>query len=1645
MNGWKWGTVAALLAAIVPLSYGQAQAAEDPSPFSFSRTRINAGGEHPEICLVFNGALDASRTDELAGHVTLTPATHFIPRVEDNRFCLGGLSYETAYHIAVAPGFRSAANEMLAAPLTLSAHFGERAPMVAIGGDGYVLPRDVSGNVVVQTVNMPVVRVHVYHLSQRMTQGVGMGDYPDIDVAQTTMDSGVFHALLSSRLTEVWQGTLETGGQKNRLRATAFPLGAITHDQHDGLYLITAESPTPARPSGTADGNDDLAFSAPPLAVHWISLSNIGLSATRGSDGLWATARSYATAQPMPGVKVSLVSAGQDELATTTTNVQGQAHFDAGLLRGKHGAEAVQLRASTPDDFTMLRLNRPWFDFSDLTPQATPAPSARTALLETDRGIYRPGETVQLVALLRDRSGMAVPDQPLTFVLHRPDNTEDRRFMRPGNADGGFVLPLPLGRSAQLGPWRLDVFTDPTLPPVGKVNFQVDDFRPQTISMTMTASPMVYQPDSPVQVHLSTRYLYGAPGAGLHGEGSYSVRAMSTPVPAYAGWAFGLENEAEPDIADRLDIPDADAQGNSTVSLTPAIPAGGTRPLEIRIDAGFSDPAGREVMRSLSIPVRRTHELIGLRATPPAGTDGTVAVPTDIVTIDPDGHPVATGGLHWTLSRLNQIYDWTGDSRSGWSYTVHTVDVPVDAGDTRTDGRGLAHLTQSLDAGQYRLTVSDPATGAASSTTIKVGWFTQEGSDAPDRLTVTARDARIPPNGTTQVHIAGGFAGRAQLMIATDHILSTRVLDVPAQGLDVPVTADARWGQGAYALVTLYRPLSAPHRPHDPVRAVGLAWIGVNNDRHHLSIAVHAPDKAFPRQRLNIPVDVGGATAGRPIRLTLAAVDQGVLNLTDFHQPDLFRTMFGQQGLGVDMTDNYSRLLLDNAEPGRIRAGGDAAFAQGSALSVTTARTVALFSGEVTPDAHGHGTVTLDVPDFEGQLHLMATAWTADGIGTATADTLIRDPVFPDLTLPRFLAPGDSARSLLSIVNNDGRNQAYHVALTATGPLHFGTEAAVTATLAPGARHDAPVTLVADHAGIVHFHAVLTVPGTSAPLAVRDWSMEIRPGHLPYTQSTSAAFAPGAKVTIGPEMLAGLAKGDVKVTAGFSAAEGLDTIGLLQALQTAMWGSSEDLAAQARPLLYLDNPALLGTGETRASVHEKVQSAIDTVLAREDGGGTIGQWRLYDGESLPEMQDYLADFLTRARAAGYDVPDAAYNLLMDQIESQQLQAGGDDDSFDRNSRAYAAYVFARAGRLRPDAIQALAADLTAARQNGNTYLLWADAAAEKAHALPLAIGHVAAALALDDMPDQAAQLFDQAESALGPARTGRPSLLDIGYWRYVRDLSGLAALAAEAHDGNRARALIRRFLSLQLAASELDGTEQTSLLDAAAALERDEPGRRVRVGNTTSADPLHLPAVFPLGEQALAQGISMENIGVRPLYRTLTVHGTPVGPVRQIGSGMVLTASAVSLSGEPVDVTHLGQNDRFIMRFDGEVADNDMHQIGLVDLLPAGWEIESVIGPENEAYKFLGHLNRPLSAVARDDRFVAVMRVNDPDAPLPDNEDDSGDGPKQPLDPHQFHAAYIVRAVTPGTFVRPETLVEDLNRPIMLARTASSTTTVTAR
>jgi uncharacterized protein YfaS (alpha-2-macroglobulin family) len=322
---------------------------------------------------------------------------------------------------------------------------------------------------------------------------------------------------------------------------------------------------------------------------------------------------------------------------------------------------------------------------------------------------------------------------------------------------------------------------------------------------------------------------------------------------------------------------------------------------------------------------------------------------------------------------------------------------------------------------------------------------------------------------------------------------------------------------------------------------------------------------------------------------------------------------------------------------------------------------------------------------------------------------------------------------------------------------------------------------------------------------------------------------------------------------------------------------------------------------------------------------------------------------------------------------------------------------------------------------------------------------------MDDAPEDKnatspEALLDAAIAALGPPRTGKPDLWDYRYWTYVRDLAGLAALTAEAHDDRRTHLLIGRFGKLSLSPDMLTTATRTALLEAASALNKDTDGRSVRVQGHPNATPLRLPLTYPFESAALGKGLQVENTGRKMLFSTLTVQGEPAGAVKPLTNGLTLTMQGFTLTGQPFDLTHMQQNDRFIVSLKGTALHPGHYLVGLTSLLPAGWEIESIVSPDEAAsddhdgddtendstkppYAFLGTLSNTEHAAALDDRFNASVSFT---TQSPD------------LATRSFHVAYIVRAITPGRFTLPEAMVSARSFPSLMARTASGTVEITA-
>ncbi|MEX0643942.1 MAG: alpha-2-macroglobulin family protein, partial [Parvularculaceae bacterium] len=471
------------------------------------------------------------------------------------------------------------------------------------------------------------------------------------------------------------------------------------------------------------------------------------------------------------------------------------------------------------------------------------------------------------------------------------------------------------------------------------------------------------------------------------------------------------------------------------------------------------------------------------------------------------------------------------------------------------------------------------------------------------------------------------------MTVATDKVHLVQRLNVEKKGREIIIDTDAAWGAGFYVLATIVTPRDAVDRPV-PRRAMAVAYVPFDMSARKLAVTVEAPQLLRPRQKIDLPMKVAGAQRGEKIMLTLAAVDEGILRLTKFASPDPVDYYYGKKRLGVEIRDDYGRILHANlGAPARF--GGDQLGGEG--LTVVPTKSVALFSGVLTVGADGAVAVPVEIPDFNGELRLMAVAWSADKLGAIARPLTVRDPVPAELAMSRFLAPGDKADATLLIDNVDGAAGDYKVTVTGDGPVTINANK--TFTLAKGQKQTQRFALSAGATGIGG--VTLSVAGPGGFAVSRSYPIEVRSPYFPMTNASTAQLAPGESFVANAALVEPFVPGSAEVTVSFSRLRGVEPGPLLNALYRYPYGCSEQLTSSAMPLLFVDIlGGEIGKDPERA-IRPRVQKAVNELLNRQSADGAFGLWREGDGWASPWLGAYVADFLYRAKEQGYGVPEEA--------------------------------------------------------------------------------------------------------------------------------------------------------------------------------------------------------------------------------------------------------------------------------------------------------------------------------------------------------------------------------------------------------------------
>jgi uncharacterized protein YfaS (alpha-2-macroglobulin family) len=1548
-----------------------------------------------------------------------------------------GVLPKRRYRIDVAVGVASRAGDQLAGTHQCETLVEDMPPAFFFASRGTVLPAGQNGGLPVVTINTPEVDVQflrvepaqlpafldkVYGIRRSAdeadAQGEGEGEYGGegeyygggtVDLRGRT--SGWYIDQLKDLSSSVYLGRFQTDDKRDRRHVSFLPVEHIKELREPGVYVAVMNVP------GSFSGD---------YQTTYFYVSDIGLHLHRNGSRVDAFATSLRSGAALDGVEFEVLDGDGKRVASVKAEGDGRATFDA------VPADARLVIARRGRELSVVSLGEAALDLSEFD-TAGLLPTNNKLFVWSGRDLYRPGETFDVSVLARDADGKPVAAQPVSVLLKRPDGrTVSQRVWQPsGEQPGYFRHTLAIPGDAQTGAWTLELRADPGAKrPDAIMRFKVEEFLPERMKLALTSAEGVLTDGAPFDIAVQGDYLFGTPAAGNRLLGALATERLRFALPQKPGFIFG--DFADDALKGRRELEETVLDDSGAAQLAvPYDPGSARSPLRLRTSLSLLESGGRPVVRSIERAWWPAPALIGVRPL----FDADVARESSLAEFEvgrflPDGTLSALDKANVRLFKEERQYYWRFDDQRGWHSGFSDADELVDS-------RTIALKTQGKLAfpvtwGSYRLEVDDPQHGLTMRYRFYAGWGAQ-GDEAlgnrPDRVQIRLEGAPFRAGDTVKAHLTPPHDGEALVLIEGDRVLWARRVKVSAAGTAINLPLDASWNRhDLYVSVLAFRPGSEGSRV-TPARALGLAHIPLAREDRRLKVALEAPAKVEPETKTTVKVKVDGAT-GQQAWVTLSAVDQGILNITQFATPDPHGYFFGKQRYAPDLLDIYGRLIekMDGTR-GKLKWGGDAGMRDSQSMPKKV-KLVDLFSGPVKLDDKGEANIALMLPDFNGSLRLMAVASTPDRFGRGERDLVVAAPIVAELSTPRFIAPGDRATVALEVTNLTDASQQIRLALAAESPARIA-DGTRTLTLAPGKRDTLRFAAEAVEAeGLARLTLTLDATGGVKPIHIeREAALQVTPPVALQRQVRRVKIDADARHVVDASVLDSFwpASASLNVTAASSPP--LNIREQVRGLLRYPYGCAEQTVSAAWPHVIIDEAYAAELGlkpHTRAERAALVEAAIGRLAGMQGTQGGMTMWGS-GGEYEYWITAYVAGFLIDAREGGFTVPENFARRMQDwmlkefQLAPSQMprlpvrtlaqpaQPGEADLVRGAHTRfanaAHLGYVLAREQR----------APLATLRLLHDEHRQLAKS--------PLALAHLGLALKL--MGDEA-----RSRVALDEA-LGRPYGLSgndneyewLGdYGSPLRDRAMLYALLSR-HDVKLDRAANLLFeLSADSAQRRwLSTQEQIALVMAgrAAGLGAGKPwALQVEGGERYGgARPMMLPVDAP----AARRGVTLVNTGDAPLYVEVESSGYPKvtpPPENRLGS---VQRSWFDADGRPWDGRALKVGDLMLVRVEVKPtrrADDAL----LVDRLPAGLEIEnqnlsqgpqasefSLQLPNGQSLRIADTMsdNRVKHREFRDDRFVAALK----------------------LDSAPINLVYMVRVVSPGRYTVPGTFMEDMYRP----------------
>lgn len=1007
--------------------------------------------------------------DEIRKAVTSTPA---IPGLDRGWLDGGGTRYrvtadletDTQYTVTVA-GLRDTFGQRLADDAVAVFTTGDASPRLSLERGIYALEASAAGYPVwsrnVHAYDVECGAIPTARLVQALTTDMNYDPWGGSDDTQPI-------GWKALGVTPV-KRTVQVAGAKNKWHLDTVDLGATCGGQAGarGVFLADLRSAEikidPDQPWRTPTTNRVLA-----------NVTDLGVLIKSGpSSGLvWVT--SLATGAPVAAAKVTLYTPQGKAVFTGATDASG-------LLRTPGSAQllaqpaadrtAVEDEEESWEEWDSYRAQRllavvekggdtaivdgNWangiqiWNFGVDEDRAGGATKLR-GFVQSDRGLYRPGEEVHLKGLVREVAAGHTPrvprlagPTPITVDVTDSRGATLTTRQVAMSAFGGWSFDLPIGAEAALG----DYYVRATVAgQVFRERFTVEEFRPAAFEIKVTSGTQRIRPGERLAATIDAQYLFGAPVAGARVEWSVLRREHALRFPGFdqytfesnpRWWWYGDDGDYGELVSDGEGT--TDARGRFALGLHDPSPDL-TGPRDYLVRAAITDLADQTLARTAVITAHATDVYVGLHTQEWVQAVG-MPFAVNAVAMSPAGERVAHGA---TLRFVREVADCSYDQYGFRSYarcTNHDEVMLERAVAIPATGAATERIYPTAP-GYYRIelatTDSHGTKVLAASSVYVIGkgeafWSGDESA----RMTLVANRSSYQVGDPVRLAAQTGLKRPTALItIERDGVVTAEVRRLASASEGLELTADPSWAPNVFASVTMVSGRQGPGDRDRPQMKMGVVELKVSAEARRLAVAI-ATDRTSYQPGEPVTGTITVTHDGRPVaaEVALSVADEGVLALIDYRTPDPMKTFYAAFGLGVDAGTNWNRIArLADPTSGDPDEGGDMAGPDDGQRIRSKFVSSAYWAPALVTDARGQARFEFAAPDNLTAFRLMAAAADAgDRFGAGEGRITVTKPVLAQTVLPRFFTVGDTASVGVIVHNRTDAGGTALVTARATG------------------------------------------------------------------------------------------------------------------------------------------------------------------------------------------------------------------------------------------------------------------------------------------------------------------------------------------------------------------------------------------------------------------------------------------------------------------------------------------------------------------------------------------------------------------------------------------------------------------------------------